>query len=150
MEMKDSSKLSFRCRSIFFTTFLGKEKCHQNFNVIEYPPHASSELSPTIDAVGDLGMRWAIGVSNLMPKSGFSASAKKFNSFGIVLFTRYVLLLLFTIFTAFFMAKLICCWWSEILPEKVFVEICFTKSLKPLELLSNNSVLLLRANVSEA
>jgi hypothetical protein len=108
MEIKDSSKLSFRCRSIFFTTFLGKEKCHQNFSVIEYPPHASSELSPTIDAVGDLGMRWAIGVSNLMPDFGFSASAMKSNSSHIVLFTRYVLLFLFTIFAAFFIAKLIC------------------------------------------
>jgi hypothetical protein len=58
MEIKDSSKLSFRCRSVCFTTFLGKEECHQIFSVIEYPPHASSELSPTIDDVGALEMRW--------------------------------------------------------------------------------------------
>ncbi len=62
MEMEAWSELSFRCKRVFTTTLSGKEKCHQNFNATEYPPHVSKELSPTIDVVGVLGMRWAIGV----------------------------------------------------------------------------------------
>ncbi len=88
MEMSDSSELSFRCRSVCFTTFSGKEKCHQNFNVMEYPPHASNKLSPMIDAIGVLGIKWAIGVLNLMLESGFSACAMKFNLSRMVLFMR--------------------------------------------------------------
>ena len=94
-------------------------------------------------------MRWAIGVANLMPESGFSASEMKFNSSRMVLFMRYVVWFLFTIFAAFFIAKLICRWWSEIFPVKVFVVICFTRFLKPLELFSKSLVLLLRANARE-
>ena len=67
IEMNDLSELSLRCRSVLSTTFDGKVKCHQNFRVIEYPPHARSKLSPMIDAVGILGMRCAIGVLNLIP-----------------------------------------------------------------------------------
>ncbi len=88
MEMSDLSELSFRCRSVCFTTFSGNEKCLQNFNVMEYPPHASNELSPTIDAVGVLGIKCVIGVLNLMPESGYSACAMKFNLSCMVLFTR--------------------------------------------------------------
>ena len=68
-----------RCRSVLLTTFDGNVKCHQKFWVIEYPPHARSKLSPMIDAVGVLEMGCVIGVTNLIPESGFKASAKKFN-----------------------------------------------------------------------
>jgi hypothetical protein len=44
--------------------FSGKERCHQNFNVMEYPPHASNKLLPRIDAVGVLGIKCTIGVLN--------------------------------------------------------------------------------------
>jgi len=88
--MNDSSEFSLRCRSVLSTMFDGKMKCHQNLRVIEYPPQARSKLSPTMDAVGVLGMRCAIGVSNLIPESGLSATERKFNSSHIVLFTRYV------------------------------------------------------------
>ena len=77
IEINDSSELSLRCRSVLSTMFDGKMKCHQNYRVIEYLPQARSELSPTMDAVGVLGMRCAISVSNLIPESGLSATKRK-------------------------------------------------------------------------
>ena len=88
MEMNSLSELSFKCKSFCFTRFSGKERCHQNFEAIEYPPHVSRELLPTIDVVGVLRIRCAIGLSNLIPESGLSASAMKFNLLRMVLFTR--------------------------------------------------------------
>ena len=56
--------------------------------------------------IGILGIRCAIGVSNLIPESGARALEMNINSSRIVGFTRYKWLWLFTIFAAFFIANL--------------------------------------------
>jgi hypothetical protein len=50
--------------------------CHQNPKVVENPPAPSNELSPIVVAKGVQGIKWAIGISNLMPESGLSFSQK--------------------------------------------------------------------------
>jgi hypothetical protein len=51
--------------------------CHQKFREVDNPPRASKELLPKIEADGVLGIRKAIGVSNLIGKFGCSASEKR-------------------------------------------------------------------------
>jgi hypothetical protein len=88
IEMNVLSELSLRCKSVPSTTSFGNKRCQQNCRVIELPPHATSELSPMMDAVGILGIKCAIGVSNLIPDSGDKAEDRKFNSSRIVRLTR--------------------------------------------------------------
>ena len=54
----------------------------------EVPIESQGELSPMMDAVGILGIKCAIGVSNLIPESGDKACEMKINSSCIVEFTR--------------------------------------------------------------
>jgi hypothetical protein len=89
IEMNDLSELFFRCKSVLLITSFGKDRCHQNFKVIELPPYASKELSPMIYAVGVLGIKCAMGVSNFIPESGDTAWDRKVSTSRIVQFTRY-------------------------------------------------------------
>ncbi len=106
MEMNLSSELSLRCKSILSTTSFGNKRCYQKFRVVEQPPHATRELSPKIDAVGILGVKCEIGVSNLIFESDEGAWEMKFSTSHIVELTRQLCLCLLTIFAAFFIAKL--------------------------------------------
>jgi hypothetical protein len=54
------------CSSIRSTISSGKFKCHQIFWQIEYPPQIKSKLLPKIEADVVLGIKKAIGVTNLM------------------------------------------------------------------------------------
>jgi hypothetical protein len=45
---------------------------------------------PIIDAIGIRGIKWAIGVLNTIPESGFKASKMKLSSSRIVRLTRYL------------------------------------------------------------
>jgi hypothetical protein len=44
---------------------------------MESPPAPSNEISPIVVAKGVQGIKWAIGVSYLMPESGLSLPQKK-------------------------------------------------------------------------
>jgi hypothetical protein len=50
--------------------------CHQNPKVMENPPAPSNKLSLIFVAKGVQGIKWAIGVSYLMPESGLSLLQK--------------------------------------------------------------------------
>jgi hypothetical protein len=84
METKVESELFFMKRRVCSTTFLGNVKCHQNPKVTEYPLQDIKELSPTIDAFGVLGIKWAMGVLNLISRSCKRAWEMKFISYCMV------------------------------------------------------------------
>ncbi len=56
------------------TTSSGKQMCHQNPIVMKNPPAPSNKLSPIVVAKGVRVIKWAIGISHLMPESGLSLS----------------------------------------------------------------------------
>jgi hypothetical protein len=50
--------------------------CYQNPKVMNNPPVPSNKLSPIVVAKGVQEIKWAIGVSHLMPESGLSLLQK--------------------------------------------------------------------------
>jgi hypothetical protein len=61
-------------RIVCQTTLSGERMCHQNPKATVNPPAPSNKLSPIVIAKGIQGIKWAIGISHLMPEPGWSLS----------------------------------------------------------------------------
>ncbi len=89
IKMSIPSALSLLKRSVRWMTSSGNLKCHQNLNAIENPPVRSRLLLPIVVAKGVHGMRYAIGISQLICESGLSLLQKKLSLWCIVLLILY-------------------------------------------------------------
>ncbi len=91
------------------------------------------------------GIKYSIGISNLIPESGNNTIEKKINSSCIIEFTKIKVTMFADHFWCFLHGKVHVALVIWLLARKFFVEITSQSSMKPREPFSSNSVLFFKA-----